>query len=165
MRIMCGVLGHMGREAFGCNPKYNHWDLQNFLSYGYAKRADQFNIPNIKFSRRVQKNLIRRRHSESRPARRFDGCRWREDSRRQDHRHRAQARWLGATLRRQSRSRAPALDHHHFVAARLRLAAVALTLSGVYHQEGPRVRRLAAGASRVRTCMGLFLSSGCFGFC
>jgi hypothetical protein len=47
MRIMCGVLGHMGREAFGCNPKYNHWDLQNFLSYGYAKRADQFNIPNI----------------------------------------------------------------------------------------------------------------------
>jgi len=22
-----------------------------------------------------------------------------------------------------------------------------------------------AGASRIRTCMGLFLSSGCFGFC
>jgi hypothetical protein len=29
-----------------------------------------------------------------------------------------------------------------------------------------RVRsRPAAGASRIRTCMGLFLSSGCFGFC
>jgi hypothetical protein len=32
-------------------------------------------------------------------------------------------------------------------------------------REGPRVRRLAGGARRIRTCMGLFLSSGCFGFC
>src|SRR5271154_4982486 len=30
-------------------------------------------------------------------------------------------------------------------------------------REGPRVCRLAAGASRIRTCMGLFLSSGVFG--
>ena len=47
MRIMCGVLGHMGREAFGCNPKYNHWDLQNFAKLRDPKRSDQFNIPNI----------------------------------------------------------------------------------------------------------------------
>jgi hypothetical protein len=30
--------------------------------------------------------------------------------------------------------------------------------------QGPKVCRLTAGASRIRTCMGLFLSSGCFGF-
>ena len=48
MRIICGVLSHMGREAFGCNPKYNHWDLQNFAkATGYPKRSDQFNILNI----------------------------------------------------------------------------------------------------------------------
>src|SRR5712675_889332 len=32
-------------------------------------------------------------------------------------------------------------------------------------REGPMVCRLAAGGNRIRTCMGLFLSSGCFWFC
>jgi hypothetical protein len=37
----------------------------------------------------------------------------------------------------------------------------AMTPSGM--REGPRVRGLTAGASRIRTCMGLFLSSRVFG--
>jgi len=31
-------------------------------------------------------------------------------------------------------------------------------------REGPRVCRLSAGAKEIRTCMGFFLSSGCFRF-
>ena len=36
---------------------------------------------------------------------------------------------------------------------------------GLRETEGQVRSGLPAGASRIRTCMGLFLSSGCFGFC
>src|SRR5215471_6114875 len=38
------------------------------------------------------------------------------------------------------------------------------SVSSVSAAQGPKVRRLSAGGRRIRTCMGLFLSSSCFWF-
>src|ERR1700730_16004009 len=44
------------------------------------------------------------------------------------------------------------------------LAGCACAILASSSGEGPMVRRLAAGGRRIRTCMGFFLSSGCFRF-